>query len=76
MKKFVFGLTPFVLAGSAFAEGEAVTIGADAQTVANAVTTWAQSLTPVVLPLVGAFLGFWAVKIGIRIVKGISSSAK
>ena len=81
MKKILCGFTPFALAASAFAEGGAaggstITISGDAAAVAGAVTDWAGTLAPTVLGIVGAFLGFWAIKVGIRIIKGIASSSK
>lgn len=82
MKKLICGLSPFALAASAFAEGGAggagstVTISADAASVAGAVTEWASTLAPTVLTIVGAFLGFWAIKVGIRIIKGIAGASK
>lgn len=83
MKKLICGLSPFALAVSAFAEGAAggsgnsLTIStADASEVANAVTAWANGIAPVVLTVVGGFLGFWAIKVGIRIIKGIAGSSK
>ena len=83
MKKLICGLSPFALAVSAFAEGGAggagssVTIStADATAVATAVQTWANGIAPVVLTVVGGFLGFWAIKVGIRIIKGIAGSSK
>lgn len=77
MKKLIFTLSPFAFVGSALAEETgAITIGSDAASVASAVQQWAAGLAPTILPLVGAFLAFWAIKVGIRIIKGISSSAK
>ena len=83
MKKLICGLSPFALAVSAFADpasggsGSGLTIStADASEVANAVTTWANGIAPVVLTVVGGFLGFWAIKVGIRIIKGIAGSSK
>lgn len=83
MKRILCGFTPFALAASAFAEGGAggsggstITISGDASAVAGAVTDWAGTLAPTVLGIVGAFLGFWAIKVGIRIIKGIASSSK
>ena len=84
MKKILCGFTPFAFAASAFAEGGAggsaggstITITGDAAAVAGAVTDWAGTLAPTVLGIVGAFLGFWAIKVGIRIIKGIVSSSK
>ena len=82
MKRILCGLTPFALAASAFADpaaggsGSTVTISADAASVAGAVTEWAGTLAPTVLTIVGAFLGFWAIKVGIRIIKGIAGASK
>lgn len=82
MKRILCGFTPFALAASAFAEGGAgaggssITISGDATAVAGAVTEWAGTLAPTVLGIVGAFLGFWAIKVGIRIIKGIAGSSK
>ena len=84
MKKLLCGLSPFALALSAFADpasggaaGSNLTIStADATAVANAVQTWANGIAPVVLTVVGGFLGFWAIKVGIRIIKGIAGSSK
>ena len=82
MKKILCGFTPLALAASAFAEGgsagagSTITINGDAASVAGAVTEWAGTLAPTVLGIVGAFLGFWAIKVGIRIIKGIASSSK
>lgn len=83
MKRFICGISPFALAVSAFADpasggaGSDLTIStADASEVANAVTAWANGLAPVVLTVVGGFLGFWAIKVGIRIIKGIAGSSK
>ena len=82
MKRLICGLSPFALAVSAFAEtpgagGSDLSIStANATEVANAVTTWANGIAPVVLTVVGGFLGFWAVKVGIRIIKGIAGSSK
>ena len=83
MKKLICGLSPFALAVSAFADpsaggaGSDLTIStADATAVANAVQTWANGIAPVVLTVVGGFLGFWAIKVGIRIIKGIAGSSK
>ena len=77
MKKILLGLTPFAMTGMALAaEGDGVNITADASSVASAVADWAGTLTPVVLSVVGAFLGFWAIKVGIRIIKGVASTSK
>lgn len=82
MKKLICGLSPFVFAVSAFADpsagaGGGLTINtAPATEVANAVNAWATGVAPVVLTVVGGFLGFWAVKVGIRIIKGIAGSSK
>lgn len=82
MKKLICGLSPIALAVTAFAEtpggaGSGLTIStADASEVANAVTAWANGIAPVVLTVVGGFLGFWAIKVGIRIIKGIAGSSK
>ena len=83
MKKLICGLSPFALALSAFADTAAGGSGsdlsistADATEIANAVTAWANGIAPVVLTVVGGFLGFWAIKVGIRIIKGIAGSSK
>ena len=81
MKKLICGLSPFALAVSAFADpaagGSDLAIStADANEIANAVTAWANGIAPVVLTVVGGFLGFWAIKVGIRIIKGIAGSSK
>lgn len=82
MKRILCGLTPFALAAAAFADpsaggaGSTITISGDAAAVAGAVTDWAGTLAPTVIGIVGAFLGFWAVKVGIRIIKGIANTSK
>ena len=83
MKRLLCVLSPFALAAAAFADpasggaGSGLTIStADATAVATAVQTWANGIAPVVLTVVGGFLGFWAIKVGIRIIKGIAGSSK
>ena len=83
MKKLITAVSPFMLGGLAFAEGGGAGSGTPisiditpAQNIVNGVKDWVDSVTPLVLIVVGSFLAFWAVKFVIGLIKSIGSKSK
>ena len=58
------------------AEGEPVTADSAVQTVATAVEGFADTALGLVAPIAVAFVAFFLLRMGVRIVKSIASSAK
>ena len=81
MKRLITAVSPFLLGGVAFAEGSGsgTPISIDttsAQSIVNGVKNWVDSVTPLVLIVVGSFLAFWAVKFVIGLIKSIGNKSK
>ena len=81
MKRLITAVSPFLLGGFAFAEGGSgstpITIDTAAtQNIVNGVKNWVDSVTPLVLVVVGSFLAFWAVKFVIGLIKSIGNKSK
>lgn len=80
MKRLLTAVSPILLGGVAFAEtpgGTPITIDTtSAQNIVNGVKNWVDTVTPLVLIVVGSFLAFWAVKFVIGLVKSIGNKSK
>lgn len=76
MKKYLPALAVALSAVSVFAEGEPATADSAVNAVISAVTAFASSALTAVVPIGVAFVAFFLVRMGIRIVKSIASSAK
>lgn len=77
MKKYLPALAVALSAVSVFAEGEgAATAETAVNSVISAVTAFASTALQAIVPIGVAFVAFFLVRMGIRIVKSIASSAK
>lgn len=82
MKRLLSAVSPLLLGATAFAEtaggsGTAITIDtAPVQNIVDGVKNWVDSITPIVLVVVGSFLAFWAVKFVIGLIKSIGNKSK
>ena len=80
MKRLLTAVSPLLLGGVAFADpavGTPITIDTTAaQNIVNGVKNWVDSVTPLVLVVVGSFLAFWDVKFVIGLIKSIGSKSK
>ena len=82
MKRLIAAVSPLMLGSLAFAEtpaggGTAITIDtAPVQNIVDGVKNWVDSITPIVLVVVGSFLAFWAVKFVIGLIKSIGNKSK
>ena len=83
MKKLLAVVSPLVLGAMAFADpaaggaGTPITIDTTpVQNIVDGVKTWVDSITPIVLVVVGSFLAFWAVKFVIGLIKSIGNKSK
>ena len=83
MKKLITAVSPFLFGAMAFADpaaggsGTAITIDtAPVQNIVDGVKNWVDSITPIVLVVVGSFLALWAVKFVIGLIKSIGNKSK
>ena len=82
MKRLIAAVSPLMLGAMAFADtpgggGTAITIDtAPVQNIVDGVKNWVDSITPIVLVVVGSFLAFWAVKFVIGLIKSIGNKSK
>lgn len=79
MRKLCY--SALALAGSvapAFAETGSFTLANNdvGGEVLTGLTTWASTATPALVGIAGVFMGFWLVKMILRLIKGVASASK
>lgn len=78
MKKYLFALGGIASTALAFAE-DSTTLGvtaSDFSGLSTALQGWVTQMVPVLVGIAAAFIGFYLLKFGIRLIKSMLSTSK
>lgn len=77
MRKYLLtGLGAFAGVASAFAEGEAALDTTWMSSLQQSIVAWGGTVSPFLIAIATTFLGFWLIKIVLKLLKGVASTSK